>query len=322
LDNERFRDAERRFREDFQKQTVRRAALAGPGYPARRDDLAREIDGYLECRKNGGATEGRLACLVAPHIDYRRGGRCYGITYRRLGGQHHDTYIVIGVAHMYSPYMFHLSSKDFAGPLGTHPAAGDFIARLARRYGEERSFADEVLHRNEHSIELQLPFLGRMQPGASIVPILAGSFHGMIEQGLPPAECAEYDDFAGSLAECVREETAAGKDVCIIAGVDMAHVGRSFGDTAELSPEWLERIERRDRRYLDALLSQDHDALFGHVAEDKDQRRICGFPAVYLALDVLGRLGRRCKGELLDYEQAVDYRTQCAVTFAGAALYQ
>jgi hypothetical protein len=42
---------------------------------------------------------------------------------------------------------------------------------------------------------------------------------------------------------------------------------------------------------------------------------------MYTVLDVFDRLGITYKTEIFDYRQAVDYKTECAVTFAGAGLY-
>ena len=322
LDTANFHNAERRYREQYRAQPVRPAALAGSAYPAAPDELTREVTGYLKFGANGAIEGSRLTGLIAPHIDYRRGGLCYGMAYGRLATQRHDLYIVIGICHAYSPHMFHLSRKDFAGPLGTHPCDHEFVNHVARRYGEERSFADEILHRNEHSIELQMPFLGHLQPGTRIVPILVGGFHRILDNRCEPSEFPQYDEFAAGLAETLREAIAHGRRVCVITGVDMAHVGRAFGDSGSLSAERMQEVAARDRLYLEALVMRDKRRLFAHVAEDHDARRICGFPAVYTTMDVLDRAGISYRAELLDYRQAVDYQTDCAVTFAGVALYQ
>ncbi len=321
LDNDNFKEADRRMREAFRALEVRQAALAGLSYPADAASLEQQIDGYLQHGRADAGTR-RLAALVAPHIDYRRGGPCYGIAYSRLVRQEPDLIIVLGIAHMYSESLFHLTRKHFACPLGDQNCSFDFVDRLAARYGLERSFADEVLHRSEHSIELQIPFISRICRRACIVPILTGGFYEILRSGGRPADFAAYDDFAGALAECIHQETAAGKKVCLLAAVDMAHVGKSFGDNKPLSPEWMQRVEARDRVYLDAVVTQNKDMLFAHVAEDGDARRICGFPAVYTMLDVMERLNLNCSGELLDYRQAVDYLSECAVTMAGAALWE
>lgn len=328
LHGARFFDAEKSFKETFLAAPKRPAALAGLAYPLEPQSLVQLVDGYLRAPgTNGHSTprsgrlHGEMLALMAPHIDYRRGGEAYGSAYRRLRGESHDLYVLIGTAHQYSRHMFHLTKKDFLSPLGELACDKEFVSKLAGLYGAQRSFADELLHRKEHSLELQTPFLKRLKPTAKIVPILVGSFHHMLSAG-SPAGFDEYGSFAGSLAECVSAALSHGKKVCFVAGVDMAHIGRAFGDPGSLSDEIMRKIEERDRLYLRAIECQDKEALFAHVAEDSDQRRICGFPSMYTLLDVLDRLRLRCSSELFQYKQAVDYTTDCAVTFAGMGLYR
>ena len=321
LSNARFFAAEKIARDAFASASVRPAALAGSAYPLEQGSLSSMVQGYLtSCQPP--ERRRSLACLVAPHIDYRRGGACYGATYPRLSESEVDTYILIGTAHQYSRGTFHLCSKDFETPLGTHPCDKEMTGSIARRYGIERAFADQYLHRREHSLELQLPFLSTVKPQAKVVPILVGSFHHMIEAGRYPHENEAYESFAGSLTEALRDRTSRGERIAFIAGVDMAHVGRSFGDPGALSPEQMRSVRSRDEEYLRAIELGDHRALFDHIAEDLDARRICGFPTMYLVLDVLRRSGIPTSCDVVAYDQAVDYEGDCAVTFAGLAIHQ
>lgn len=317
-----FFSAQQAQKEQFRLSPVRPAALAGSGYPALSAELTREIDGYLSLPCDTSLdSEAPLIGLVSPHIDYRRGGTAYGLTYNRLRPQQHDLYIVIGTAHQYSRGKFHLTRKDFPTPLGNLKTDHSFVDYLAMNYGFERSFADEFLHRREHSLELQLPFLHRLKSGPRLIPILVGSFHHMLNSGKYPEAFEDYDSFAAALAEGIKQRLSAGEKICIIAGVDMAHVGQSFGDSEKLTPEFMEKIRARDSIYLDSIKEHDKHKMFQHIAEDEDGRRICGFPTMYTVLDVLGRVGLRYTTQVYDYRQAVDYPRECAVTFAGLGLY-
>ena len=319
--NARYFAAEKLAKDAFTSAPVRAPALAGGAYPASKEELAGLVGGYLKDFEPLEATRD-IACLIAPHIDYRRGGACYGAIYPRLTESHADTYILIGTAHQYSRRIFHLCAKDFQSPLGTHPCDQGFVTELANRFGVDRSFADQYLHRREHSLELQLPFLSVVQPDAPVVPILVGSYHPMLEAMRYPNEWEEYETFAGALTEIMKERMRRGEKIAFLAGVDMAHIGRSFGDEGNLSPERMREIGYRDQQYLRAIEECNHKALFDHIAEDQDARRVCGFPTMYLVLDVLNRLGGRTEVDVVAYDQAVDYPSDCAVTFAGVAMYR
>jgi AmmeMemoRadiSam system protein B len=319
LANSRFFTAQREFKEAFGNLTVRPPALAGLAYPGSTHELGKLVNGLLVDLPPQAITKD-LRCLVAPHIDYRRGGKCYGDIYPHLAASNADVYIVMGTSHQYSEGLFHLSAKDFESPLGRLPCASHFVTKVASRFGVTRAFADEFLHKKEHSLELQLPFISSVKPGVSLAPILVGSFHRALASGRLPHEIEEYETFVCSLVEAVKAEESEGRTVCFIAGVDMAHIGRFFGDEWDLSEERMSVIAARDARYLDAIAAQDCGALFSHVAEDIDARRICGFPTMYTILDVLNRLGERTSCSVRVYDQAVDYQSGCAVTFAGLAL--
>lgn len=322
LTSPRYFSAEKAVRDEFKHSPVRHPALAGGGYPALPEQLAQEIDRYLSV-PNGlvQAPEKGMLGLVAPHIDYRRGSDCYGLTYRHLKSQKHDLYVLMGTAHQYSKRIFHLTRKNFFSPLGNLPTDTEFVDQLAAQHGIERSYADEFLHRREHSLELQLPFLHRLKKEPKLVPILVGGFHHMLGDGKFPEHFEEYDSFASALTECLKSRLSEGASICFIAGVDMAHVGQSFGDRNRLTPEFMDHVRLRDLEYLDTIRKHDRHKLFNHIAEDQDARKICGFPTMYTVLDVLGRLKLDYSAHVFDYRQAVDYSRDCAVTFAGIGLY-
>lgn len=326
LDSPRFQDLDRNVRMQFSNAEVRKPALAGLSYPNTANDLSSHLDQFLA--HGNGLTlveqlkDKKLLGLVSPHIDYHRGGVCYGIAWNALKKHDHDLYLILGTSHQYSSLMFHLTRKDFETPLGTLHCDREFVDKLATRYGTVRAFTDEFLHRREHSLELQTPFLRHLKSESKIVPILVGGFHHMLRSGKLPSEFDEYENFAGGLSECLREIIAEGRRICLIAGVDMAHVGPQFGDKEALTKDFMTEVEKRDREYLSAIETHDKHKLFLHVEEDLDRRRICGFPTMYMILDVLERIGIRYHAQTFDYRQAVDYSGGCAVTFAGMGLYQ
>lgn len=307
-------------REAFRRAPERAAAQAGLGYPGKPEALAEMVRGYLTSASSLQPPAALLA-LMAPHIDYRRGGACYGATYSRLMPEHHDLFVLIGTCHQYSSSIFQLTAKHFQTPLGALPCDIDAAQRLIAGYGVERALRDEHLHRREHSLELQTPFLRYLNSHAQILPILVGSFQQMLDVGRYPEKYEEYEAFTSTLAAVLRDRRTqeCGKlgRVCIVAGVDMAHVGGRFGDREPLTPERMNEIEQRDQQYLAALRACDRHALFNHIAEDGDRRRICGFPTMYTVLDLLERVGAQVEPALIEYRQAVDYDNQCAVTFAG-----
>ena len=321
LANARFFAAEKQMKAEFLALEVRPPAFAGRVYPASAGELSQLVDSYCalapaRLEQNASAPE----VLVAPHIDYRRGGKSYGKIYPELAANDVEVVFLLGTSHKYSKGLFQFTRKSFACPTGTLMTEKESIGRIAARFGEKRAFEDEYLHKDEHSLELQVPFLARFLPNATLVPILVGSFHEMLPDGRNPSEFEEYESFVSAFVEELSALSASGRRWCVVAGVDMAHVGRAFGDTGALTPEKMREIASKDSEYLAAITSGNKDALFRHVAEDLDARRICGFPTMYTILDAMERLSISLSGDVVDYSQAVDYTTDCAVTFAGVSL--
>lgn len=321
LDNDRFHRAAAEVKRVYGSLRERAPAFAGGIYPA--EPL--EAKGFFDCLLQEGEElkrpTGNLALLIAPHIDYRRGGACYGKIYPEVAKLDADLCILVGTAHQYSPHMFHLTRKHFRTPLGVARCDEDFVSNLAGRYGEERSFADELLHKGEHSLELQIPFLTRLKPMMEIVPILVGSFHEFVVANRAPKEFDVYNDFVSGLVESIQRYQKSGRRICFIAGVDMAHVGQEFGDEWELTDKKIEEISTRDEQYLTCIKRHDLSGLFEHIASDQDARRMCGFPSLYLIMDALERLGVRYQAGSCFYDKSVDMTSGCCVTYAGMSLY-
>jgi predicted class III extradiol MEMO1 family dioxygenase len=103
----------------------------------------------------------------------------------------------------------------------------------------------------------------------------------------------------------------------VIAGADLAHVGRRFGDASGPTPQSMERVEREDLEFLRFVAEGDADGMFRSIVADNDGRRVCGYPPIYMTLRTLDNP----RGTLLRYRQWTDFDSGAAVTFAALALF-
>ncbi len=305
----------------FRESPTRKAAHAGSAYDADPRALRERLDSFYKDPAGPAAAAPpdaarALKGLVAPHIDYGRGGPCYAWAYRELaarGGA--DLYVVLGTCHAGLRSPFAATLKDYETPLGPCETDAAFVRALERRTGLDL-LSGELAHRGEHSIELQAVFLRHATPPDrpfKIVPILASYCHELLARGRRPEDC---DDFR-RLVDALREELARpGRAVCLVAGADLAHMGTRFGD-APLTPEQLRALEKDDRRTLEAAAAVDPKGFFDDVARDGDRRRICGYSPIHALLAVLEG---QAEGALLRYGQWPD--PEGAVTFAGMAFLE
>jgi MEMO1 family protein len=261
------------------------------------------------------APKARLRGILSPHIDFHRGGPVYTWSYKELVEQSDaDTFVILGVAHQYCRNRFALTRKDFATPLGLVPTDRAYVDRIAARSGADL-FEDELSHRPEHSIEFQAVFLQYLLGGRraySIVPILVGSFHDLMKEGTDPIEDAEVRRFIDALREA---EAESGKKVVYIGGIDLCHVGPEFGDPEPLDAATLDHVRRFDTTMLDHASARDPAGWFRTAAKVDNRWRVCGLAATYTMLHAMGP----SRGRLLKYDQAVDDRGTCCVSFASLA---
>jgi AmmeMemoRadiSam system protein B len=310
------------YREAYRRELVRPAALAGRSYAGTERALRAQLAQFF-AHANGagmplpadGAPSRRLRGILSPHIDFYRGGPVYTWSYRELVERSDaDTFVILGVAHQHCRRRFALTRKDFETPLGLAPTDRTYVDRIAALAGQDL-FEDELTHRTEHSIEFQVVFLQYLLGGRrdfSIVPILVGSFHDLMDDGTDPIENAEVRRFVDALRAA---ESASGKSVMYIGGIDLCHVGPDFGDPDPVDRDTLSEVRRFDEAMLDRAAASDAAGWFGTAAEVGNRWRVCGLAATYTMLHAMGP----AQGRLLRYDQAVDVRRTCCVTFASLA---
>ena len=318
LDSARFDARRTTIDEAFHAATVRAAAHAGTSYPDDASALRTQLDGFFTALPPM-SHAGRLAGLVAPHIDLRVGGRAYGHAYAAAAAAPAQRYVVLGTSHGAGTSRFTASRKDFATPLGTVATDRDFLDRLAHRLADDPHgaslYRDEILHRTEHAIEFQVVMLQHALPGHppfTIVPILVSSFHDLIASGTPPRDDARVAEFVAALRATLAEDQVP---TVLVAGVDLAHVGAKFGDRQGLTEALSALAAARDHALIAALEAADPDAFFVALAADGDRTRVCGAAPLLVLLELL----RGIPGRLLCYDESRDEATRSAVTYASLA---
>lgn len=294
--------------EEYRKAPVRIPSCAGSTYPEDPAELRKLLDGFTS-HTDGPDTLSRsrnasgLRMLVSPHIDYHRGGHSYAKAWRTLAeGCDADLLVIFGTAHASPPHLFTLTSQSYDTPLGQVPTDRSLVCALVEELGEEELLADELCHRQEHSIELQMVWLRHVLPERCVqaLPVLCSSISHLDD---PETATAPFLNALGRVL--------AGRKVCFVAGADLAHVGPQFGDAGPPTPEELAELADQDRRTLEFLTAGDPVAFHRDAVRNDDRRRLCGIAPIYAAMRMSG-VGAR----LLHYDQWSDGTD--SVSFAAA----
>lgn len=215
------------------RQFVRRAAVAGSWYPARAAALTGEVTRYL------GAVDRTLAgdvlAIIAPHAGLMYSGPVAAYAYRAAEGRRFDVAVLVGPSH-FVPFrgVSIVERGAFATPLGDVAIAEDIAAAIRSASAIVHPYEDA--HANEHSLEMQLPFLRTVLPETPIVPLLMGYQTRETILGL-----------ADALARAL-----AGRRTLLVASTDLSH----YLDAAtanRLDARVLEHVGRFD---ADGLLAE------------------------------------------------------------------
>jgi len=315
LDDENFGRLRAERHRAFAEGRRRDAAHAGAAYPAEQAALRKTLDRYLmDGTTARAATPAGLVGIAAPHVSPEGGWRCYQAAYAILGPGHRGrTVVILGTSHYGEPDRFGLTRKPFLTPLGEAEVDVPLVDELVE-CGGDAVVLEDYCHAVEHSIEFQVVFLQHvLGPDVRILPVLCGPFAGATRDGGRPEDdpgVARVLDALGDLA--ARE----GDRLLWVLGVDMAHVGRRYGDdfAAQARTGSLVEVEARDRRRCEAIGRGDAGAFWELLRQNGDDLRWCGASPFYAFLKALPGL----RSELLIYEQW-NIDEQSVVSFGGLA---
>jgi len=187
-------------------QGIRPPAFAGQFYAADPVRLAAEIDGYLAAAVPAASSPaGRIIGLIVPHAGYVYSGPTAAASYALVRGLDIDTVVIIGPSHRVAFEGVSIwPDGGFETPLGVARVDESLARELAKALGSRfrpQAFAEE------HSIEVQIPFVQRALPGAAIVPIVMGS-----------QTRATIRAMAAALAKAGRD-----RKVLVVASTDLSH---------------------------------------------------------------------------------------------------
>ena len=153
------------------KAATRPPLVDGLFYPARREALAAAIDLFLS--RSDTPRAARFA-VISPHAGFEHAGAVMGAAFRAVADRPARTAVIVGPVHRDPEDAIYLpESTIFATPLGPVPVDEEAVAALAASDPLYRR--NDIPHLEEHCLELQLPFLVRLFPGLSIVPLLVGA---------------------------------------------------------------------------------------------------------------------------------------------------
>ena len=207
---------------------IREPAVAGMFYPDKPDILSRDVKQYLENAKKE-KIEGEIVALLSPHAGYMYSGQVAAYAYKLIEGKDLDSVVMIAPSHQALFKGASLYDRGgFRTPLGVVPIDVELSKKLMERR-KEIQFLPEA-HAQEHSLEVQIPFLQIVSKSFKLVPIVMEPYWSW--------------ETCQSLASAIAE-TVKGKKVLLVASSDLSHY-HPYDHAVRLDKIVLNHIERFD----------------------------------------------------------------------------
>lgn len=275
---------------------IRKPIAAGTFYPAQAEACREELAQLFRDSASETSTEPLFGGLV-PHAGWRCSGRvtakvfaalsagARAVTSKRsadMPNEREAVIILFGGVHRYRGQRAALFTRGcWQTPIGPI----DVNARLADRIlGESSLIVDDAdAHRDEHSLEVQMPFVKYVLPTATILPIMVPCDDAARDVGLSVAATL----------------TASNYKVLIIGTTDLTHYGPRYGFTPQGvgtdANTWAKQVN--DRRFLDLVCDMKSGQV---VPESLENRNACSGGAVAATIAAVRALGAT-RGVLLDH---------------------
>jgi len=247
---------------------VKNPGVAGSFYPAEPDMLNTQLNGYFSRVKNLPQIKGKVLGVLAPHAGYEFSAQTAAYSFSVIDDTYDDI-IVIGTAH-YSPvYGLNTCLYDrFRVPTGEAQCDTQAIKKLIEKSGVFKEVKDAFAQ--EHSVEVELPFLLKKVKAFKIIPIVVSDI------SLQDAKSA-----ADAVYDVLKD-----KKVLVVISSDLSHYPPA--DIAVKS----------DRECLSAVLTLDTqkieetaDDLVIKYTQQNEVTAACGEKAIITGIEIMKKFG-------------------------------
>lgn len=218
------------------RKITRKPAVAGMFYPDSEEELNSMIDGFFE-KVELPELDKYIRGLIIPHAGYIYSGPVAAYGYKTLIGKEIKTVILIGNSHQaYFDGISIYEKGHYKTPLGKVEIDEDLAKKIIE--ADKKISFQEQAHLQEHSLEVQLPFLQRVLKDFKFVPIIMGN-----------DEQATIDILIKALENLINDNTL------VIASSDLSHY-----------PPY-EKAKYSDNKVIEAILAGNRNNLRDTISQ-------------------------------------------------------
>ncbi len=280
---------------------IRKSAIAGSWYPGESSSLKKLISKYLDEAPKQKVPKNKSVCaLIVPHAGYAYSGKCAAYSFKQLQDiRKIKRVFVLAPSHRAWFTGASITSADaYETPLGLAEIDKELVKKLRKN-----PLVTEVpnAHIDEHSLEIQIPFLQVVLKDFKLVPIVIGDVN--------------YEQ-AKALGKLIAENI--GPNDIIVASGDFTHFGAAFNYTP-FSSNIAERLTELDLGLADIILKKDVKGIFDY--KNKTGITCCG---VKVFAVLAAALPKTAVGEQLLYYKSgdMDKSYEHSVSYVSAVFYE
>lgn len=261
----------------------RSAIVSGQFYPAN-EKLAR---GHIEeCLSTAKKVEGlgKVVAGVVPHAGWTFSGPTAAKVFAQIDRDNPpSTFVLLGAVHRWGAGGAAIYTQgSWETPLGDLAVDSVIAEKMLKAMGDVLEESPQA-HSGEHSIEVQLPFIAYLFPGAKIIPV-----------SLPPSK---HSHLTGErIGAFLKEENV---NAVVIGTTDLTHYGPGYGyapqGVGDKALQWVK--EENDASIVSLAVAMKADQI---VADSVKRRNACGAGAMAGTIGAAKALGAE-KGTLLEY---------------------
>lgn len=295
---------------------MREAVVSGSFYEHNQDSLNKQIEFCFKNKLGAGLDalkpqkqhKEKIYSIIVPHAGYAFSGPCATHAYAELlknikeDAKEEKTFIILGPNHTgQSESFFSLSLEDFETPLGIIKNNTDFSLALIKQDKFKIIKKDETAHEQEHSIEVQLPFLQYCLKKFKIVPIVCST-----------QDYEKVISLSRILVETIKKQKNP-ENFIILASSDLTHYGPNYGFVPfAFDKETKNKLYALDKGIIDQIIKLDSKSFF----EKAKKSTVCGLSPITIAIESSKLLGAKqvkllkyySSGDIIqDYENSVGY---------------
>jgi AmmeMemoRadiSam system protein B len=287
---------------------TRKPVVAGQFYPAQHNSCIAEIIEFLEQIIPNESLPETITAGIVPHAGWTFSGLLAAMVFAAIKQQHKkvNTFVIFGAAHSYAGRTPAVYDRGFwLTPLGETVIDEDLAKAVL---DTKKGASDTNAHQSEHSIEVQLPFIHHLFPGAKVLPIIT-----------PPTKEAVELGHAVAAATQAQPE----KKIICIGSTDLTHYGPRYGfvpmGTGTNALNWASAVN--DKEFIDLALRLKPEEMLASAAQNHNA---CGAGAAAATAAAAKKTGIK-KGLLLAHTNSNEvmqkkFRSSSAESVGYAAI--